>query len=299
MGADTLRLPEDQAGGPARGPAPAAATRGPLLLSLPDCSLSTGLSVGRLRRTSAAILAVLAARHPHAVGARDLAEWLAIRTGVDPISGARAAVTILRAELRVLGLAAFVRSRRGVGYWLDAGHDLRVLGVLPPEEEAAPRGNGPRSLPSLLDAIDALADPSAERVGSTVMLPFGILDIGDRCLSLAGRRISLDSERDFNLLAATALACGRPVDEALLLRFCGMSPGPSGAEILRRAVRQLNQTLGERGVALRIEPLRKPYGSPYCLSRLARHDQAEPRSSRDEIGVSLVPIGTSAGGGRS
>ncbi|MGG5821361.1 hypothetical protein [Falsiroseomonas sp. HW251] len=258
-----------------------------LLLSLDDCSLSAATGVGQLRRTSAAILATLAGRRREPIGARELAELLAIRTGVDPISAARAAVTLLRSELRVLGLADLVRSRRGLGYWIAERYELRVVGTFPHDGpgRGPARVAGPRALPSLLDAVDSLADPAVERIGPTAMLPFGILDIEDRSLCVAGHRVGFESERDFNLFAATALAGGRPVGETLLMRLCGFSAGPFGAEILRRTVRRLNLALGRKGLAVAVEPLGKAYGSPYRLADGQRPNATKPQSNRHAAGT--------------
>lgn len=246
----------------------------PIVLDVEACTIQIGASRGYLRPMSAALLDYLARHREVPVTTSELAKAFGVRSSVDITSATRQAITTLRAELRVLGLADLVISRRGIGYALQetASIDVRRPGDFAGsggvDQQPAPEpGMAGHRLPER--PVRAAMPPRVEPVVSSL----GTVDTGSLSVWLHGRRLLPGNQRDFVLLATLVARDGLPVDERTLMQACGYGAVKSGAELLRRACRRVNALLQARGFLLRIVPDEPGYGSGYRLMAGGRPGQ--------------------------
>lgn len=241
----------------------------PLAIVL-DCRARTiayGQRSAQLRRLSARILCYLGSSQYQPVSASELATALGLRSSVDVVAAARQGISALRAELRALRLAGLVVSRRGAGYVVtdsvqlivnDVGGDTSMPACCrPPGSDV-----GLRARPGLPYTPVSQDLPTIK----PIVCSMGVVDLAARCFWLDGRRLLTRSERDFKLLARLVSEGGGAVEEQDLMQLCGYRANRSGRELLRRAVRQLNDRCAREGIPWRIRPTARALGSPYFLT---------------------------------
>lgn len=242
--------------------------RSPLAIMLDCCSRSIayGRRTGQVRRLSARILCHLASRQYQPVSARELATALGLKSSVDIVAAARQGIGALRAELRALGLGELVVSRRGTGYALAKSVPLIVHSVSQ-DGSSLVCGGPSRSKQA------GRVRPDLQRTPASLDLPaikpmvcsLGVVDWPARCIWLDGRRFLTRSERDFMLLARMLAERERAVEELDLMHVCGYRADRSGPELLRRALRRLNERFILEGIPWCIRPTAPALGSPYVL----------------------------------
>ena len=240
----------------------------PLAVAL-DCRARTiayGQRSHQLRPLSARILCYLGSRRYQPVSTIELSTALGLRSSVDVIAAARQGIGALRTELRALGLAGLVVSRRGAGYTVTETVALVVSDIVDNSSIPACCGS-PRSNAGLRVRTDLRRSQALQNLPGmeSTVCSLGVVDVAARCFWLDGRRLLTRSERDFKLLARLVLEDGRAVEECELMQLCGYHADRSGPELLRRASRHLNRRLTLDGIPWRIKPTAPALGSPYVL----------------------------------